>query len=98
MKWERIAIAVLALALVAAIIMRFKTPTAPTADQPNSDANVSVTEQNSNVTKGPSYLMYNQGPWAFAPPVGNFLPKIGAPGGSVVMTEGNETGCFDCMM
>ncbi len=62
-----------------------------------ADIGVSLTPQNANLAKGPSYLMYNS-PWAYAPPVGNFLPSISA--GQIGQTENVPTnfekdcGCY----
>lgn len=37
------------------------------------DVGVSNTLDNSSMVSGPSYMTYNQ-PWAFSPPIANFLP------------------------
>lgn len=84
-KDEKIILVVTALLIMVVIIWRkpivaaIVGETIPAADM----VGVSQTPENTSLVKGPSYLMYNQ-PWAFAPPVGNFLPSITA-------GQGNQT-------
>lgn len=86
-KDEKIIIAVSALLVMTVIIWRKPIVAVVTGEalptNPNNEVGVSQTPANSSLVKGPSYLMYNQ-PYAFAPPIGNFLPSITA-------GQGNQT-------
>jgi len=96
MNWQNIGLVILVLAAMAFVLASIKpAPQAATArnlQEPIDEAN---TPQNSSVAHGPQYLIYNQAPWAFAPPVGNFLPSAVAPGGVAIDTIPNK-GCFTC--
>jgi len=91
-KDEKILIAVSALIVVVVIIWRKPIVAVVTGDytevNPADSIGVSQTTQNSSLTRGPAYLMYNQ-PYAFSPPVGNFLPSITA--GQVGQTVNSPT-------
>lgn len=84
-KDEKIILVITALLIMAVIIWRKPIVEAIVGETipPVDLVGLSQTPNNSTLTKGPSYLMYNQ-PWAFAPPVGNFLPSITA-------GQGNQT-------
>jgi hypothetical protein len=74
---EKILWAIGALVLVTLVIFHRqpKPGEAPEFVSPVDMIGESFTPFNTNMTRGPAYLMYNQ-PWAFAPPVGNVLPTI----------------------
>ena len=94
-KDEKIILVITALLIMAVIVWRkpianviMGEPMEPAIDL----VGMSQTPSNSNLTKGPSYLMYNQ-PWAFSPPVNNFLPAIASgEGRRNVMTPANMSG------
>lgn len=81
---EKILWAVGALVLVALVIFHRppKPGEAPESASPVADVGESFTPYNTNMTKGPAYLTYNQ-PWAFHPPIGNILPTMANGEGSV---------------
>lgn len=97
MKWERIVIVILTLALVVAVVLRLKPQSPATASNAGNPVDVSTTAQNTDPAQGPAYLVYNQPPWAFAPPVANFLPPAVAPGGQPVQVSGSNSNCYDCL-
>jgi hypothetical protein len=88
-KDEKILIAFAALMIMAIIIWR--KPIARVVSGETSVADeigMSQTQYNASVTRGPEYMMYNA-PYAFAPPLGNFLPSITA--GQVGQTVNKPT-------
>lgn len=97
MKWEHTAIIILSLGVVAVILFRVNAPnTAPASvANPGGSVDTSNTPDNTPAAQGREYLLYNQGPWAFAPPVMNFLPSFVAPGGTAVNVAG-RFGCTEC--
>lgn len=78
-KDEKITLAVVGLLILAVLIWRKPIVAAiaeseiPVVDE----IGVSMNRLNTSMTKGPDYLMYNM-PYAFSPPIGNFLPSITA--------------------
>ena len=87
-KDEKIIIAVAVLLITVVIIWRkpiIAAVTGDTSDEvtPYDSVGVSQILTPESASRGLSYLSYNQ-PWAFAPPVGNFLPSITA-------GQGNQT-------
>lgn len=104
MNREKIAIGILAALVLFLVVFRFGKQLVPipaTADDKSGSVDLSNTPQNTSVTQGPAYLTYNQGPWAFAPPVGNFLPDVvqsGGPGGAVVtgVMDDQNYACISC--
>lgn len=74
---EKIILGVAAVALAAVVIYQRPLVAAPIIEHDPVADNVSLTPYNDSVTKGPSYMAYNS-PFAFAPPISNFLPSITA--------------------
>lgn len=98
MEWQKIALWLLVIALGGLLLSAWRNRTlTTTAETPDAKVNASNTPENSDSTEGRSYLMYNQGPWAFSPPVNNYLPSMVAPGGIAIMVNKNRAdGCFSC--
>lgn len=106
MDWNKIGAWVLGIAIGGLLIAAWRGASnrvpAATAETPSAPLDQSSTPANTSVTEGPSYLIYNQGPWAFAPPVMNFLPSMIAPGGAPVLVTPQSVGvdgkygCFEC--
>jgi len=98
MPWEKIFLWLLAIGLGALLLNAWKSRTlTATAETPNAKVDASNTSENSDTQQGRAYLIANQGPWAFAPPVNNYLPSAVAPGGVAVIVNRNRAdGCFSC--
>ena len=101
MTTDKIVLWLLGIGLIALLLGNWKrlafVSAAENASAPVDTSNVPTVQ---NVERGPEYLIYNQGPWAFSPPVNNFLPSMVQPGGqAVVITPPpgqGRYGCFEC--
>lgn len=85
-KDEKITLVIVGLLLAAVIIWRkpiVEAIIAPEEQPVIDEIGISQNPGNSSMTKGREYLVYNL-PYAFSPPIGNFLPSITA-------GQGNQT-------
>ncbi len=73
---EKIWLGLAFVGLVAVLLFQ-RSPIAGNITTAVADVGMSLTPDNTSLTRGPSYLVYNS-PWAFSPPTGNFLPSITA--------------------
>lgn len=98
MDKEKIILGLLVVAIGALIIGNLKKvapyQTIPTASDPNLPVANSNVPTEQNVRQSNLYT-YNQNPWAFAPPVNNFMPSLVAPGGAPVNVV-RAPGCVVC--
>jgi len=100
MNWDRIFLWLVGIALVGLLMSAWRgRASLSTTQTTQTKVDVSNTPDNSSVSQGRSYLMANQSPWAFAPPVNNYLPGMVAGGQSVLVQPPpgqGKYGCFEC--
>lgn len=100
MNWDRIFLWLVGIALAGLLVgaWRNRAPLS-SAETMSGKVDVSNTPENSDASEGRAYLMANQSPWAFAPPVNNYLPGMVAGGQSVLIQPPpgqGKYGCFEC--
>ena len=71
-KQEKIILGIAFAAAVGIVVFQTRRAEAPTMAEPTQTA---VPESSPRGQNGPAYLTYNT-PWAFAPPVANFMPTM----------------------
>lgn len=81
-------------ALTAVVVYRRPLSEAIAPSSPVADGE-SLTPENTSMAKGPVFLQYNS-PWAFAPPVGNFLPNLTVGMGAQTVQLQQQTSYSTC--
>lgn len=99
MDWDKVFLWLLGIALVGLLIGGWKSRALrSTAETPDAKVEASNVPADNNDAEGRAYLMANTSPWAFAPPVNNYLPAMVAGGSAVIVPPAGQGkyGCFEC--